>query len=156
MSTVRDVLGTKAPGVWDVAPGATVYEALERMAEKDVGALVVVEDGGLVGIFSERDYARRVILAGRSSREMRVRDLMVAPVLTVRPDQSIDECMALMTERRVRHLPVVEDGALVGIVTIGDVVKRILAEREATIEHLENYITGSELAGGDEPSPGRG
>ena len=142
MTTIRDLLKSKPADVWSVKPGATVYEALEFMAEKDIGALPVVENGGVVGIFSERDYARKVILKGRASREMRIDELMSSPVLYVRPDQTVDDCMALMTEKRVRHLPVLEDDKLIGLVTIGDIVKQVIVEQEYTIEQLANYIKG--------------
>jgi len=144
MATIREILNARPkPGeIWTATPETTVFEALEMMADKDVGALVVVKDGKVVGIFSERDYARKVILKGKSSREMRVAELMSAPVLYVRPDQGIQDCMALMTRRHVRHLPVLEGDELVGIVTIGDVVKEVISAQGETIEHLEQYIRG--------------
>lgn len=142
MPTMREILGNKTPGVWHVAPDATVYEALELMAKKDVGALPVVEGETIVGIFSERDYARNVVLKGKSSRNTPVRDLMIRQVLYVRPDQTVDDAMALMTEKRVRHLPVLEGGKLIGIVSIGDLVRRIITEKQHTIDLLENYIKG--------------
>ena len=119
------------------------YEALELMATKDIGAVVVVEKERPVGIFSERDYARKVILKGKTSKNTRVSELMSKPVLFVRPDQTIEECMALMTEKHVRHLPVMENDKLIGIVSIGDAVKAIIAEQQFTIHQLEQYITGS-------------
>jgi CBS domain-containing protein len=143
MSKIQEVLKSRSPEVWHIAPDATVYEALERMAEKDVGALPVVSEGRVVGIFSERDYARNVVLKGKSSKDTPVSELMSTPVLYVRPDQTMDDCMALMTEKRVRHLPVMENEQLVGIITIGDVVRRIISEQDYTIDQLENYITGS-------------
>ncbi len=142
MITIRELLKTKPTDVWSVAPDATVYDALDVMAKKDIGALPVVEGGRVVGVFSERDYARKVILKGRSSKEMRVDELMSSPVLYVRPEQTIDDCMALMTEKRVRHLPVLEDDVLIGVITIGDIVKQIIVQQEYTIEQLENYIKG--------------
>jgi len=142
MSDVRDILGAKSPEVWQIAPDATVYEALELMADQDVGALPVVENGRIVGIFSERDYARNLILKGRSSKDTLVSELMTSPVLYISPNQTIDGCMALMTAKRVRHLPVLEGDELIGIITIGDVVCRIISEQDYTIEMLESYITG--------------
>lgn len=142
MPTMREILGSKTPGVWRVAPDATVYEALELMARQNVGALPVVDGEKIVGIFSERDYARNVVLKGKSSRETPVRELMVRHVLFVRPEQTVDDAMALMTEKRVRHLPVLEDGKLIGIVSIGDLVRRIITEKQHTIDLLENYIKG--------------
>jgi CBS domain-containing protein len=143
MVTVQDLLRGKPDRLWIVSPHATVYEALEILAEKDVGALPVVEGQALRGIFSERDYARRVALRGRSSRETRVSDLMVTAVVCVAPSDSIQDCMVLMTQKRVRHLPVLEGDRLIGIVTIGDVVKQIITEQKHTIEQLESYIRGS-------------
>ena len=142
MKTVADLLRTKGSGVASVAPGAPVFEALQVMAERNVGALMVMEGGKLVGVFSERDYARKVILMGKSSKEIPVREIMSTHVLYVRPQQTIDDCMALMTDKRVRHLPVLADEELVGVVSIGDVVKGIIAEQEFMIEQLQNYITG--------------
>jgi CBS domain-containing protein len=142
MKTVKDILRIKGNDVWSTTPDATVYEALQTMAEKNVGALVVLEADTVVGIMSERDYARKVILHGRSSREIRVRDIMTSEVYFVRPEQDIQECMAQMTDKRVRHLPVWENDRLVGIISIGDVVKALIAEHESTIKHLEDYITG--------------
>jgi len=142
MITIRELLKTKPTDVWSVAPDATVYDALDAMAKKDIGALPVVEGGHVVGIFSERDYARKVILKGRSSKEMRIDELMSSPVLYVRPEQTVEDCMALMTEKRVRHLPVLENDKLIGVITIGDIVKQIIVQQEYTIEQLENYIKG--------------
>jgi CBS domain-containing protein len=142
MVTVRQLLKSKPADVWSVGPDTSVYEALELMAEKDIGAVLVLEDGELVGIFTERDYARRGILKGRLSKETSVGELMVDVVCYVRPEQTIDDCMALMTEKRVRHLPVLEDGRLIAIISIGDVVKKTIEEQEYTIQQLENYITG--------------
>jgi CBS domain-containing protein len=142
MTTVRKLLESKAEALWTIPPEASVYQALEQMAERDVGALLVVEGERLVGLFSERDYARKVILKGRASRETRVSELMSRDVLYVRPDQTIDNCMALMTAKKVRHLPVLDGGRLMGIVTIGDVVKAVIIKQEVLISELENYITG--------------
>ncbi|MGQ9662931.1 MAG: CBS domain-containing protein [Kiritimatiellia bacterium] len=144
MKTVSDLLKNKPPEVWTISPDATAFAALQLMAEKEIGAIVVVDKKGEpVGMFSERDYARKVILKGRSSKTTLVKDLMSRPVLFVRPDHTIEECMALMTEKRVRHLPVIEKSKLVGIVSIGDVVKAIIADQQFTIRQLENYITGT-------------
>jgi CBS domain-containing protein len=142
MLTVRQCLGRKGDEVWSTRLDATVFEALQLMAEKDIGALLVLESGELVGIFSERDYARKVILYGKSSRGTIVGDIMTTKVICVRPESTIEECMALMTEERIRHLPVLEDERLVGVISIGDVVKEIISEQEFVIEQLTNYITG--------------
>lgn len=142
MPTIRELLSSKSPEVWHVAPDATVYQALELMAEKDIGALPVIEGGKIVGIFSERDYARNLVLKGKASKNTPVRDLMVSPVLYVRIDQTVEDCMALMTDKRVRHLPVLDGEELVGIVTIGDVVRRIIQDQDFVIDQLENYIRG--------------
>jgi CBS domain-containing protein len=143
MKTVRQLLQGKGYTVWSIAPDASVFEALQLMAEKNVGALPVLEAEYLVGMFSERDYARKVILKGKSSKETPVREIMTHKVIHVQPDQNIRDCMALMTDNRVRHLPVLEAGQLIGIVSIGDVVKAIISEQESVIEHLESYIMGS-------------
>lgn len=142
MKTVADLLQTKGPTVWSVAPGTSVYAALEMMAEKDVGAVLVLDAGRLVGIFSERDYARKIILRGKASRETPVRDIMTERVVYIRPEQTVAECMALMTNKHIRHLPVLTGDALIGLISIGDVVKAIISEQEFMIEQLENYITG--------------
>jgi CBS domain-containing protein len=143
MTIVRQVLQRKPPGVWTVSPGATVYEALTLMAQMNIGAVLVIEDGALVGIFSERDYARKVILMGRSSRDTTVGELMSHPVVSVNPDIPIEACMALMTERHFRHLPVVKEGRLIGVVSIGDIGKAIIADQKIAIRDLESYITGA-------------
>jgi CBS domain-containing protein len=142
MKTVGELLRNKGDQVYSIGPEATVYEALTLMAEKDVGALLVLDSGQLVGILSERDYARKIVLKGKTSRETSVREIMTERVVWVRPDQTIDECMALMTNKRVRHLPVMEESRLVGVISIGDVVKDIISEQEFVIAQLENYITG--------------
>jgi CBS domain-containing protein len=142
MKTVAQLLRTKAYGVLSIAPETAVYQALQLMAEKNVGALLVLEGDALVGIFSERDYARKVILVGKSSKETLVREIMSSHVLYVRPEQTIQDCMALMTDKHVRHLPVLEDERVVGVISIGDVVKGIISEQEFMIEQLQNYITG--------------
>jgi len=142
MKSVRHCLQTKGSQVYSIHPEASVYEALDLMADKDIGALLVMEGERLVGIFSERDYARKIILHGKSSRETPVREIMTPRVVVIRPDQSLDDCMALMTGKHIRHLPVVEGDKVVGVISIGDVVKEIIAEQEFVIEQLENYITG--------------
>ncbi len=142
MFTVKKLLESKKKGFYTIAPDATAYEALQIMAGKDVGALLVVKEGSIVGIFTERDYARKVILKGKSSRETPVRDLMTTEVYCVTPEHSIDYCMALMNDKHVRHLPVSENGRLIGVVSIRDVVNTIIFERELTIQDLETYITG--------------
>jgi CBS domain-containing protein len=142
MDMVWQVLENKGHNVWSIGPDNTVLQALERMAEKDVGALVVLEGDELIGIFSERDYARKVRLQGKSSTETPVSQVMSERVLYVRPDQSIEDCMALMTDKHIRHLPVVDGGELVGLISIGDVVKSVISEQVFVIQQLENYITG--------------
>jgi CBS domain-containing protein len=142
MKIVRDILQTKGHEVWSIRPDETVYEALKIMADKNVGALVVLEGQTVVGIMSERDYARKVILQGKSSREVRVGQIMTSRVYYVRPEQTIQACMAQMTDKHVRHLPVLENDSLIGVISIGDVVKSIIAEQESTIRLLEDYITG--------------
>jgi CBS domain-containing protein len=142
MRTVREILKVKGTEVWRVNPDATVFEALQRMAEKEVGALVVTEGVQVVGLVSERDYARKVALLGRSSPTTLVSEIMVSPVVYIHLDQPIEECMALMTEKRTRHLPVIDDGKLVGLISIGDIVKSIIADQQFTIEQLVRYISG--------------
>ena len=142
MKTVTQLLRTKGQQVLSVSPDMPVFEALGVMADKNVGALLVVEGERLVGVFSERDYARKVILKGKSSKDTPVQEIMSSHVLYVRPEQTIEDCMALMTDKRVRHLPVMEEERLVGVISIGDVVKAIIAEQEFMIEQLQNYITG--------------
>jgi CBS domain-containing protein len=143
MKTVSQLLDAKGHDVWKIRSNATVFEALQLMAEKDIGALPVIDEDDLVGIFSERDYARKVILAGKSSRETQVREIMTPSVTCVRSDSTIQECMTLMTERHIRHLPVRRGNTVVGVISIGDVVKAIIAEQGFIIEQLEGYITGS-------------
>jgi CBS domain-containing protein len=140
MKTVRQLLQAKGGALHSVSPDTRVFEALKLMAEKEIGALVVLEGGALAGIMSERDYARKVILHGKSSHDIPVRDIMTSQVVTVTPGQTVDQCMALMTSKRIRHLPVTEAGKLVGLVSIGDLVKEVIAEQEQTIRQLESYI----------------
>lgn len=142
MTSVAHLLDTKGHAVWSIAPEASVFDAIKLMAEKEVGALVVVEGERLAGIVSERDYARKVILRGRSSSETAVREIMTDKVFYVHPEQTVEECMALMTAKRIRHLPVLRGDRLDGIVSIGDLVKALIAEREVRIQQLESYITG--------------
>ena len=141
--TVRQLLQSKGHDVHSLEPRATVYEALRMMADQNVGALLVREGERLVGIFSERDYARKVILRGKSSRETPVEDVMTSDVISVTPDQTLGDCMELMTDKRIRHLPVMEDGRLIGVISIGDVVKAVISEQEFLIEQLQSYITGA-------------
>ena len=141
MTIINELLKSKGHDVWSIAPGDVVFNAIKMMADKGVGALMVMDGDKLVGVISERDYARKVILQGRSSKDTPVRDIMTTPVICARPEQTVEAGMALMTEKRIRHLPVVEEGRLVGIVSIGDLVKSILAEKEFLIAQLETYIT---------------
>lgn len=142
-STVRQLLLAKGNKVHAISPEATVFEALERMAAHDVGALMVMQDDQLVGIFSERDYARKIILMGRISKDTRVGEVMTSDLITVTPETTVADCMNLMTDHRMRHLPVLEDGKLVGVISIGDVVKAIITQQEFMIAELESYIAGS-------------
>ncbi len=140
MKTVRQVLDAKGSSVHTVAPQSTVFDALKIMAEKNVGALVVTEGKGLIGLISERDYARKVVLLGRVSRDTPVADIMTREVVCVDVGKAVDECMAIMTQGHFRHLPVMDDGRLAGIISIGDVVKSLLDHQQFTIEQLEQYI----------------
>lgn len=141
--TIASVLAAKTREVWSIPPTETVYRAIEMMANRGIGALLVMADGRLLGIISERDYARKVILRDRSSRQCLVQDIMTSPVVTVSADHSVDQCMEIMTAKRIRHLPVVEGGEVAGIVTIGDLVKWMITSHERTIGHLQAYISGS-------------
>jgi CBS domain-containing protein len=143
MKTVKQLLQAKAADIWTITPDARVYDALALMADKNIGALLVVDAGRLVGIFSERDYARKVVLHGKSSRETPVREIMTTRVVYVRPEQTIEDCMALMTDKRIRHLPVIDGERVMGVISIGDVVKSIISEQSFMIAQLENYIAGT-------------
>jgi len=140
MTTVRQLLQNKGTEIWSIQPDAHVYDALELMAQKGVGALLVVDGDTLAGIISERDYARKVELEGKSSATTPVKEIMTSEVYCVRPEQTVDDCMALMTSRRIRHLPVLSDDKLEGVISIGDVVKAVISKQEFMIEQLENYI----------------
>ena len=142
MAKVKEILAVKGRDVWSIEPVATVYDAMRLMADKGVGALLVLEGERLRGIVSERDYARKVILQGRSSRTTQVTEIMTARVAYAELEQDIEECMAIMTEERVRHLPVIDAGRIVGIISIGDLVKSIIAEQKFLIEQLVRYING--------------
>ncbi len=141
MASVKQVLQTKGHEIWSVGPEVSVYDAIAEMAQKGVGALVVLEGETLVGVVSERDYARKVVLQGRSSRDTTIRDIMTTRVAYARPDQSVEDCMAVMTDKRIRHLPVLDGDKLVGMISIGDLVKSIIEEQQHVIEQLEQYIS---------------
>jgi CBS domain-containing protein len=140
MKTVQQLLESKRYNLISVAPSSTVLDALKVMAEKEIGAVVVIEDGHLVGIFSERDYARKVVLQGKASKDTPVREIMTEKVVCVSPDQTIEDCMGLMTDKRIRHLPVLDHKKVIGVISIGDVVKEMLSEKEFVIKQLESYI----------------
>jgi CBS domain-containing protein len=140
MKTLKQLLQAKSHGIFSIAPDARVIDALKLMAEKNVGALLVMDAGRLIGIITERDYARKVILKGKSSLDTPVREIMTDAVLCVHPDQSVEECMALMTDKRVRHLPVMDGGNLIGVLSIGDLVKETISEQQFVIKQLESYI----------------
>lgn len=140
MKTIKQLLDYKGYAVFSIAPTATVYEAIEKMADKEVGALVVMRGEKMVGIISERDYARKVILKGHSSKETKVSEIMTSHVIYTSPDETIENCMALMTARRIRHLPVVSEGQVIGVISLGDLVRAIMMNQENTIRKLENYI----------------
>jgi CBS domain-containing protein len=142
MKTVRNLLDEKGHEIFSVRPDDSVYSAIEMMATKGIGAVLVMDDAGLKGILSERDYARKVILQGRTSRETQVKDIMTTRVICVDPGRSVEDVMALMTEKRIRHLPVIVDGDVDGVISIGDVVRGVIADKEFHIEQLERYIQG--------------
>ena len=142
MQTVRQLLQEKGHVIWSIGPDESVYDAVKLMAEKGIGALIVVDRAKTVGLLSERDYARKVILVGRSSKETKIREIMTTQVISADPHQSVQECMTIMTEKRIRHLPVMEDDQLIGMISIGDLVKAIIAEQQFVISQLEHYISG--------------
>ena len=142
MKTVEHLLGAKSGDIWGIEPDAMVIDAIKLMAEKEIGALLVTQQGAVVGILSERDYARKVLLKGRDSRETPVQDIMSSPVIFATPEQTVEQCMGLMTDKRIRHLPVMADERLVGVISIGDLVKAVIADQQETIEQLESYIRG--------------
>jgi CBS domain-containing protein len=139
---ISALLHQKGSAMWTIPPDATVYEAIKLMAEKNVGSLLVLSDGKLVGLFTERDYARKIVLQGKSSKDTRVREIFTGVVITVKPQDSVEDCMKLMTEHRVRHLPVVEKENVVGIVSIGDLVNWTISAQDAQIAQMEQYIAG--------------
>ncbi len=143
MGAVKDILASKGNETFTITPDTPVYHALEIMVEKNVSALLVMENDKLAGIFTERDYARKVVLKGKSSKETQIGEIMTRDLITVSPDSTIDECMELMTGKFIRHLPVVTDNKLTGIISIGDVVRRIIQEQKSIIGHMEQYIAGS-------------
>jgi CBS domain-containing protein len=140
MKLIRHILGTKGYVVWTISPDAPVFDALQMMSDHNLGALVVLEDGKIVGIISERDYARKVILKGKASKETLVREIMTSPAILVTPEQTVESCMALMVDKHIRHLPVVEGDRLIGIVSIGDLVNITIGEQRELIRQLENFI----------------
>jgi CBS domain-containing protein len=141
MATVKQLLQAKGHDIWSVGPEDSVYDAIELMANKGVGALVVMEGDSLVGVLSERDYARKVVLQGRSSKGTKIKEIMTSRVVYARPKQTVEECMALMTDKRIRHLPVMDGDELLGVISIGDLVKAIIEEQQHVIEQLEQYIS---------------
>mgnify|MGYP001202507380 FL=1 len=143
MKTIRQILKVKGRKIWTISPTARVIDALQVMAEKDVGALLVVDGKTLIGVFSERDYARKVILLGKSSKNMRVSEIMSSPPIFIEPDNTVEQGLALMSAKHIRHLPVMEKNRLVGIVTIGDLVRSLIEEQKVVIDHLEKYIVSN-------------
>ena len=142
VNPISSILVGKGGQIWSVSPDASVYEAIEAMADKQIGALMVISEGKLVGIISERDYARKVILKGKSSKQTQVKEIMTSPVIFVTPQHTVDECMKVITSRHIRHLPVLQEEKVVGMVSIGDLVKLIISEQDQTIDQLYDYITG--------------
>lgn len=143
MKTVRDMLSEKNGSIWSVASESTVYDALKLMAEKEIGALIVIDNGAVTGILSERDYARKVVLHGKFSKDVLVKEIMSTHVITVQPNQSLEDCMTLMVNKKIRHLPVIENNAILGIISIGDILHAIIEEKEQVIGQLVNYISGT-------------
>ena len=143
MQSVKDILKSKGSEVWSVSPDDTVFDAIKMMADKGIGALLVMDGDKLVGIVTERDYARKVVLEGKSSREAAINEVMTTKILCVTPERTIDECMALMTDKRIRHLPVLEHKQVVGFVSIGDLVKAVISEQKILIDQLQHYISGN-------------
>ncbi len=141
MAKVKNILDKKGRVVFSVPPSVTVYQAIELMCDKNIGGLLIVENEALTGIFTERDYARKLILKGKSSKDTRIADLMTPNPITVTADTTIEECMQIMTQRKIRHLPVLEEGKLTGMISIGDVVSTVIDEQKNIIDHLEQYIT---------------
>jgi len=142
MRRVKEILADKGNDIWSIGPDETVYDAIHLLAEKMIGALLVLEGDALIGVISERDYARNIILKNKSSRDARVKDIMTTDVITVGPDEGVSECMKLMTNKRIRHIPVLRDGKLIGVLSIGDLVRAVIAEQQSTITDLEKYISG--------------
>jgi CBS domain-containing protein len=141
MGKVRSILQAKGSAVFTVEPGVTVYNAIQMMCEKNIGGLLITDHGRLVGIFTERDYARKLILKGKSSKDTHIKEIMTENPITVSMDNSIEDCMQLMVDKHIRHLPVVDDGKLAGMISVGDVVRHIIDEQKSIIEHLEQYIS---------------
>lgn len=144
MSSIQDICQQKGPDIWSIGPEETVFDAIRVMDEKGIGALAVVHNEELVGIISERDYARKVVLKGRSSKQTKIKEIMTREVIFSRPDQGIKECMAVMTKHHIRHRPVMENGKLVSMISLGDVVKEIISDQEYQIEHLQHYVAWEE------------
>lgn len=142
MKTASDILDTKGREIWSIEPDRSVFDALRLMADKRIGAVLVMQDGRLMGIITERDYARKVALEGKTSREARVRDLMTRRVLCASPERTVEECLALMTDKRARHIPILEKKHVVGLISIGDAVKAVIAEQQFEIERLQQYVDG--------------
>lgn len=142
VGTIREILTHKGGIIWTVSPDATVFEAIEMMAEKNIGALLVTRDNKLSGIITERDYTRKVVLKGRSSKDTRVNEILSGPVVSVTPDHTVEQCLRLMTENRVRHLPVLDGHQILGVISIGDLVNWVISAQSSTIQQLEAYITG--------------